>query len=92
MFQSSSPFLEKSQPPIWVNDTIITATQRLHPTRKHNDPIARAALYQLSYTPKKEVSIKASAKMIGTSLSTPIPPVNPISLFLTLPIGDLRSA
>ena len=49
MFRSSSPLLRKSEPPVQVQDTIITAWTIRHPTRNRNDPIARAELYQLSY-------------------------------------------
>jgi len=55
MFQSSSPLLRKSEPPVQVQDTIITAWTIRHPTRNRNDPIARAALYQLSYIPPSQV-------------------------------------
>ena len=51
MFQSSSPLLRKSEPPVQVQDTIITAWTIRQPTRNRNDPIARAELYQLSYIP-----------------------------------------
>jgi hypothetical protein len=56
MFQSSSPLLRKSEPPVQVQDTIITAWTIRHPTRNRNDPIARAELYQLSYIPPPEPS------------------------------------
>ncbi|KAB2069231.1 hypothetical protein ES319_A08G083200v1 [Gossypium barbadense] len=52
MFRSSSPLLRKSEPPVQVQDTIITAWTIRHPTRNRNDPIARAELYQLSYIPR----------------------------------------
>ncbi|KAG4183298.1 hypothetical protein ERO13_A09G101180v2 [Gossypium hirsutum] len=52
MFQSSSPLLRKSEPPVQVQDTIIIAWTIRHPTRNRNDPIARAELYQLSYIPE----------------------------------------
>ena len=55
MFQSSSPLLRKSEPPVQVQDTIITAWTIRHPTRNRNDPIARAELYQLSYIPPSQV-------------------------------------
>nr|AFK45453.1 unknown [Medicago truncatula] len=51
MFRSSFPLLRKSEPPVQVQDTIITAWTIRHPTRNRNDPIARAELYQLSYIP-----------------------------------------
>ena len=51
MFQSSSPLLRKSEPPVQVQDTTITAWTIRQPTRNRNDPIARAELYQLSYIP-----------------------------------------
>jgi hypothetical protein len=51
MFQSSSPLLRKSEPPVQVQDTIITAWTIRQPTCNRNDPIARAKLYQLSYIP-----------------------------------------
>ncbi|KAI9092974.1 hypothetical protein K1719_027497 [Acacia pycnantha] len=56
MFRSSSPLLRKSEPPVQVQDTIITWTIR-HPTRNRNDPIARAELYQLSYIPRAKWSM-----------------------------------
>ncbi|KAJ6976324.1 hypothetical protein NC653_031996 [Populus alba x Populus x berolinensis] len=42
MFRSSSPLLRKSEPPIQVQDTIITACTIRHPTHNRNDPITRA--------------------------------------------------
>ncbi|KAK1411433.1 hypothetical protein QVD17_37982 [Tagetes erecta] len=42
MFRSSSPLLRKSEPPVQVQDIIITAWTIRHPTRNRNDPIARA--------------------------------------------------
>ncbi|KAL5070577.1 hypothetical protein RYX36_021464 [Vicia faba] len=55
MFRSSFPLLIKSDPPVQVQDTIITAWTIRHPTRNRNDPIARAELYQLSYIPPSQV-------------------------------------
>jgi len=55
MFRSSFPLLRKSEPPVQVQDTIITAWTIRHPTRNRNDPIARAELYQLSYIPPSQV-------------------------------------
>ncbi|KAI3663642.1 hypothetical protein L6452_45655 [Arctium lappa] len=55
MFRSSSPLLRKSEPPVQVQDTIITAWTIRHPTRNRNDPIARAELYQLSYIPPSQL-------------------------------------
>ena len=55
MFRSSFPLLRKSEPPVQVQDTIITAWTIRHPTRNRNDPIARAELYQLSYIPPSRV-------------------------------------
>ena len=52
MFWSSSPLLRKSEPPVQVQDTIITAWTIRHSTGNRNDPIARAELYQLSYIPQ----------------------------------------
>lgn len=60
MFRSSSPLLRKSEPPVQVQDTIITAWTIRHPTRNRNDPIARAELYQLSYIPPSQVEQKES--------------------------------
>ena len=60
MFRSSSPLLRKSEPPVQVQDTIITAWTIRHPTRNRNDPIARAELYQLSYIPPSGVCMKES--------------------------------
>ncbi len=57
MFRSSFPLLRKSEPPVQVQDTIITAWTIRHPTRNRNDPIARAELYQLSYIPRAEWSM-----------------------------------
>ncbi|GLU24540.1 hypothetical protein SLE2022_404660 [Rubroshorea leprosula] len=57
MFRSSSPLLRKSEPPVQVQDTIITAWTIRHPTRNRNDPIARAELYQLSYIPRAKWSM-----------------------------------
>jgi hypothetical protein len=55
MFRSSFPLLRKSEPPVQVQDTIITAWTIRHPTRNRNDPIARAELYQLSYIPRAKL-------------------------------------
>ncbi|KAG8369579.1 hypothetical protein BUALT_Bualt14G0028000 [Buddleja alternifolia] len=55
MFRSSSPLLRKSEPPVQVQDTIITAWTIRHPTRNRNDPIARAEFYQLSYISPSQV-------------------------------------
>ncbi|KAK9732963.1 hypothetical protein RND81_04G034700, partial [Saponaria officinalis] len=55
MFRSSSPLLRKSEASFQVQDTIITAWTIRHPTRNHDDPIARAKLYQLSYIPLSQV-------------------------------------
>lgn len=55
MFRSSFTLLRKSEPPVQVQDTIITAWTIRHPTRNRNDPIARAELYQLSYIPPSQV-------------------------------------
>jgi len=55
MFRSSFPLLRKRDPPVQVQDTIITAWTIRHPTRNLNDPIARAELYQLSYIPPSRV-------------------------------------
>lgn len=60
MFRSSSPLLRKSEPPVQVQDTIITAWTIRHPTRNRNDPIARAELYQLSYIPPSGACMKES--------------------------------
>uniref|UniRef100_A0A8S0WSY2 Uncharacterized protein n=1 Tax=Spirodela intermedia TaxID=51605 RepID=A0A8S0WSY2_SPIIN len=49
------PLLRKSEPPVQVQDTIITAWTIRHPTCNRNDPIARAELYQLSYIPRAQV-------------------------------------
>ncbi|KAK8633828.1 hypothetical protein V6N13_014663 [Hibiscus sabdariffa] len=57
MFRSSSPLLRKSEPPVQVQDTIITAWTIRHPTCNCNDPIARAELYQLSYIPRAKWSM-----------------------------------
>jgi len=57
MFRSFSPLLRKSEPPVQVQDTIITAWTIRHPTRNRNDPIARAELYQLSYIPRAKWSM-----------------------------------
>jgi len=57
MFLSSSPLLRKSQPPVQVQDTIITAWTIRHPTHNRNDPIARAELYQLSYIPPSQMML-----------------------------------
>ncbi|KAK8565880.1 hypothetical protein V6N12_059426 [Hibiscus sabdariffa] len=57
MFRSSSPLRRKSEPPVQVQDTIITAWTIRHPTRNRNDPIARAELYQLSYIPRAKWSM-----------------------------------
>ena len=57
MFRSSFPLLRKSEPPVQVQDTIITACTIRHPTRNRNDPIARAELYQLSYIPRAKWSM-----------------------------------
>ena len=51
----SSPLLRKSEPPVQVQETIITTWTIRHPTRNRNDPIARAELYQLSYIPPSQV-------------------------------------
>ncbi|KAF4357282.1 hypothetical protein F8388_002790 [Cannabis sativa] len=51
----SGLLLRKSEPPVQVQDTIITAWTIRHPTRNCNDPIARAELYQLSYIPPSQV-------------------------------------
>ncbi|RYR67196.1 hypothetical protein Ahy_A03g013504 [Arachis hypogaea] len=53
MFRSSFPLLRKSEPPVQVQETIITAWTIRHPTRNRNDPIARVELYQLSYIPPR---------------------------------------
>ncbi|KAL5057247.1 hypothetical protein RYX36_028851 [Vicia faba] len=55
---------KKSEPPVQVQDTIITAWTIRHPTRNRNDPIARAELYQLSYIPPSQVGacIKESSQ------------------------------
>ncbi|KAL8508629.1 hypothetical protein ACS0TY_019032 [Phlomoides rotata] len=57
MFRSSSPLLRKSEPPVQVQATIITAWTIRHPTRNRNNPIARAKLYQLSYIPRAKWSM-----------------------------------
>ena len=65
MFRSSFPLLRKSEPPVQVQDTIITARTIRHPTRNRNDPIARAELYQLSYIPPSQVeSMHAGVKSV----------------------------
>ncbi|RYR58988.1 hypothetical protein Ahy_A05g024840 [Arachis hypogaea] len=58
MFRSSFPLLRKSEPPVQVQETIITAWTIRHPTRNRNDPIARAELYQLSYIPPSQVDLQ----------------------------------
>ncbi|RYR11612.1 hypothetical protein Ahy_B04g069113 isoform A [Arachis hypogaea] len=55
MFRSSFPLLRKSEPPVQVQETIITTWTIRHPTNNSNDPIARAELYQLSYIPPSQV-------------------------------------
>ena len=62
MFRSSSPLLRKSEPPVQVQDTIITAWTIRHPTRNRNDPIARAELYQLSYIGASALTIIAKLR------------------------------
>ncbi|KAK7376246.1 hypothetical protein VNO78_34832 [Psophocarpus tetragonolobus] len=64
MFRSSFPLLRKSEPPVQVQDTIITAWTIRHPTRNRNDPIARAELYQLSYIPRAEWSMHEGVKSV----------------------------
>ncbi|KAK8516958.1 hypothetical protein V6N12_032158 [Hibiscus sabdariffa] len=66
MFRSSSPLLRKSEPPVQVQDTIITAWTIRHPTRNRNDPIARAELYQLSYIPRaKDLAREVNHRTYG---------------------------
>lgn len=64
MFRSSSPLFRKSEPPVQVQDTIITAWTIRHPTRNRNDPIARAELYQLSYIPPSQVEHARRSQML----------------------------
>lgn len=64
MFRSSFPLLRKSEPPVQVQDTIITAWTIRHPTRNRNDPIARAELYQLSYIPRAKWSMHEGVKSV----------------------------
>src|ERR1044072_9065074 len=72
MFRSSFPLLRKSEPPVQVQDTIITAWTIRHPTRNRNDPLARAELYQLSYITPSQVGacIKESKPSFFLSLCT----------------------
>lgn len=63
MFRSSFPLLRKSEPPVQVQDTIITAWTIRHPTRNRNDPIARAELYQLSYIPRAKLEHAGSSQV-----------------------------
>ncbi|RYR44209.1 hypothetical protein Ahy_A08g040577 [Arachis hypogaea] len=50
LYVLDSPSLsQKSESPVQVEETIITAWTIRHPTRNHNDPIARTEFYQLSY-------------------------------------------
>ncbi|KAL5057167.1 hypothetical protein RYX36_028771 [Vicia faba] len=57
--RASPPFSVRlfalKNPPVQVQDTIITAWTIRHPTRNRNDPITRAELYQLSYIPPSQV-------------------------------------
>ncbi|AES59183.1 hypothetical protein MTR_1g015430 [Medicago truncatula] len=63
MFRSSFPLLKKSEPPVQVQDTIITTWTVRHPTCNRNDPIARAELYQLSYIPPSQVGAHLARKV-----------------------------
>ncbi|KAK8275922.1 hypothetical protein V6Z11_D10G167200 [Gossypium hirsutum] len=57
LFWSSFTLLGKSEPPVHVQDIIITAWTIRHPTCNRNNPIARVELYQLSYIPRAKWSM-----------------------------------
>ncbi|KAB2064786.1 hypothetical protein ERO13_A09G039230v2 [Gossypium hirsutum] len=71
MFQSSSLLHKKTEPPIQVQDSIITTWTIRHPTFNRNNLITRAELYQLSYILRAKWSMHEGVRCFFYSFPWP---------------------